>query len=101
MLSTLRCTGFLIQRVVASAHRHEASFRTRACPIHHLQSAGVRTVVAPPRKMSTVILGREAKELLLDIKRFFERRQWYADNDLAYQRVFLLHGPSRPRLALC
>ena len=82
-----------VDRVANDAARFGEQSRTRSCPIQHLRSDGIRQIVAPPRRMSTVILAKEGEALLADIASFFGRREWYRANDLPYQRVYLLHGP--------
>ena len=93
VVSTFRWHTALVDRVANDAARFGEQSRTRSCPIQHLRSDGIRQIVAPPRRMSTVILAKEGEALLADIASFFGRREWYRANDLPYQRVYLLHGP--------
>eukprot|EP00656_Telonema_subtile_P002151 TRINITY_DN10935_c0_g1_i1.p1 TRINITY_DN10935_c0_g1~~TRINITY_DN10935_c0_g1_i1.p1 ORF type:complete len:359 (+),score=80.03 TRINITY_DN10935_c0_g1_i1:885-1961(+) len=80
-------------QVVNTAVNFSRKRNTLSCQINHLHSDRVSVIKAPPRKMSTVILGDTGKALLADIEAFFARREWYKQNDLPYQRVYLLHGP--------
>lgn len=93
VVSTFRWHSGLVDRVANDAARFGETSRTRSCPILHLRSDGVRAIIAPPRKMSTVVLANEGEALLADIASFFSRREWYRKNDLPYQRIYLLHGP--------
>ena len=93
VVSTFRWHTALVDRVANDAARFGEQSRTRSCPILHLRSDGVRAIIAPPRRMSTVVLASEGDALLADIAAFFARREWYRKNDLPYQRVYLLHGP--------
>lgn len=93
VVSTFRWHSGLVDQVANDAARFGEQSRTRSCPILHLRSDGVRAIVAPPRKMSTVVLASEGEALLADIGGFFARREWYRENDLPYQRIYLLHGP--------
>lgn len=93
VVSCFRWNRELIPEVVNTAINFARKRNTLSCLINHLHSDRVSTIKAPPRKMSTVILGDTGKALLADIEAFFSRRDWYKQNDLPYQRVYLLHGP--------
>ena len=83
VVSTFRWHTALVDRVANEASLFGEQSRTRSCPILHLRSDGVRKIVAPPRKMATVVLGSEGEALLADIGQFFASREWYRDNDRA------------------
>jgi SpoVK/Ycf46/Vps4 family AAA+-type ATPase len=54
VVSTFRWHGGLVDIIANDAARFGEQSRTRSCPILHLRSDGVRRIVAPPRRMSTV-----------------------------------------------
>lgn len=93
VVSTFRWHSHLVDQVANNAARFGEKSRTRSCPILHLRSDGVRAIIAPPRKMSTVVLANEGEALLADIGAFFAKREWYRENDIPYQRIYLLYGP--------
>uniref|UniRef100_A0A7S2RJ78 AAA+ ATPase domain-containing protein n=1 Tax=Rhizochromulina marina TaxID=1034831 RepID=A0A7S2RJ78_9STRA len=104
VLSVLRWHGIaLLEQIVAMAVRYSQQQRTRQCAIHQpmleegadgeAMQGSWKLVPGPPRALETVILGREATELLEDIRTFRSLSTWYKNRDLAYQRVYLLYGP--------
>lgn len=53
-----------------------------------------RAAITRPRKLDSVILEEGMKETLVeDVKRFFDREEWYVDTGIPYRRGYLLHGP--------
>ena len=64
VVSTFRWHTALVDRVTNQAALFGEQSRTRSCPILHLRSDGIRRIVAPPRRMTTVVLGVEGEALL-------------------------------------
>lgn len=92
--ATFSWNAQLLEQVVSRATAYASLVRTRSCPINHLRSDKNVVFVAPPRPIETVVRERDGGDALLaDVERFFGRRAWYLENDVPYQRVYLLHGP--------
>lgn len=56
----------------------------------------VRCLSRPPRSLSTVVLDRSQKEMIIDDMKDYlhpSTRLWYSNRGIPYRRGYLLHGP--------
>ncbi|KAF2744342.1 putative mitochondrial chaperone bcs1 [Sporormia fimetaria CBS 119925] len=86
-----------LRELLDECRRHYLeSVENKTCVFEHQEDMWKASRSMAKREMSTVIINRELKEMLLgDVTEFLDpkTRAWYSKRGLPYQRGYLLHGP--------
>jgi hypothetical protein len=84
----------LLDKLVNDAELQYERQKTHACEIRRNVIGGQwDRIEAPPRRMESIVMARPCKALVADVCEFFEKREWYRNRNIPYQRIYLLHGP--------
>ena len=62
--------------------------KTHACEIRRNVATGQWVSIdAPPRRMESIVMAEPGKALIKDVAAFFEKREWYRERNIPYQRI--------------
>ncbi|KDN52584.1 hypothetical protein K437DRAFT_231915 [Tilletiaria anomala UBC 951] len=94
-LSTLRSASWVFPKLLNEARKLAMNATQGKTTVYTSWSVEWRPFGKPlrPRELSSVVLAKGTKEMLVhDIRHFLERGKWYAERGIPYRRGYLLHG---------